>query len=165
MLSNIFIFIALLWTTKLTHQVDFIVWKGNSLIKSDIVKRVSINVILHLHNIDLKKLYCIVLLISVIAPTSFPVFYSLSYYFQNVASDIPKIREFIVKTSVANRFAETSVLNKVENVDTYAKQTTFSVVLPEKAFISGFTMEIDGKIYRAFVKEKEEAERIYGQVS
>ncbi|XP_018562161.1 uncharacterized protein LOC108904193 [Anoplophora glabripennis] len=120
MYSNILIFILLMWNTKATFQADFIVFRQNGLIKSNIIKR-------------------------------------------NVAPDVPKIREFIVKTSVANRFAETTVLSKVENVDKYAKQTTFSVVLPERAFISGFSMEIDGKTYKAFVKEKEEAEKIYGQ--
>ncbi|KAJ8924359.1 hypothetical protein NQ315_007155 [Exocentrus adspersus] len=82
---------------------------------------------------------------------------------RSISSDAPKIKEFIVKTVVANRFAETNVLSKVENEDNQAKQTTFSVVLPERALISGFSMEIDGQTYKAFVIEKEEANKLYGQ--
>ncbi|KAJ8962657.1 hypothetical protein NQ318_001051, partial [Aromia moschata] len=80
-----------------------------------------------------------------------------------VNADLPKITEFVVKTTVANRFAETNVLSRVENIDKYAKQSTFSVVLPENAFISGFFMEINNKTYKAFVLEKEEAKKIYTQ--
>ncbi|CAH1141995.1 unnamed protein product [Phyllotreta striolata] len=80
---------------------------------------------------------------------------------QSPQQDVPKIKEFLVNTTVANRFAETTVISKVENMDRYSKQTAFSVVLPESAYISGFFMETDGKMYKAYVKEKKEARRLF----
>ncbi|XP_057655862.1 inter-alpha-trypsin inhibitor heavy chain H4-like isoform X1 [Diorhabda carinulata] len=82
---------------------------------------------------------------------------------RNAMPDVPKIREFLVTTNVANRFAETKVISKVENSDNYPKQTAFSVVIPEKAFISGFYMETEGKRYKAFVKANKIARSIYSQ--
>ncbi|KAJ8962654.1 hypothetical protein NQ318_001048 [Aromia moschata] len=85
------------------------------------------------------------------------------HYRKDANINLPKITEFVVKTTVANRFAETNISSKVENIDKYTKQFTFSVVLPENAFISGFFMEIDNQTYKAFVLEKEEANKIYTQ--
>lgn len=77
---------------------------------------------------------------------------------------VPKIYEMKVNTNVTNRFAQTSVVSKVKNLAKSAQEATFSVVLPETAYISGFVMEIDGKSYKAYVKEKEEAKQIYNEV-
>uniref|UniRef100_A0A6P7FMS6 Inter-alpha-trypsin inhibitor heavy chain H3-like n=1 Tax=Diabrotica virgifera virgifera TaxID=50390 RepID=A0A6P7FMS6_DIAVI len=82
---------------------------------------------------------------------------------RNTESDPPRIKEFLVTTNVSNHFAVTSVVSNVENADRNAKQTAFSVVLPDRAFISGFSMEIDGIQYKAFVKEKEIAKKIYDE--
>ncbi|CAH1278805.1 unnamed protein product [Diabrotica balteata] len=82
---------------------------------------------------------------------------------RNTGSDLPRINEFLVTTNVSNHFAVTSVISNVENSDRNAKQTAFSVVLPDRAFISSFSMDIDGKQYKAFVKEKEIAKKIYDQ--
>nr|XP_023016281.1 inter alpha-trypsin inhibitor, heavy chain 4-like [Leptinotarsa decemlineata] len=82
----------------------------------------------------------------------------------NVAS-YPIIYDMNIKSNVSNRFAKTLVTSKVRNEDTKAKEATFTVVLPDKAFISEFVMEIGGKSYKAYVKEKEEAKNIYNQVS
>ncbi|KAJ8965893.1 hypothetical protein NQ317_005461 [Molorchus minor] len=73
----------------------------------------------------------------------------------------PVIYEMDISSNISNRFAKTLVLSKVKNSQNAAKETTFTVVLPEKAFISEFVMEIDGKSYKAYVKEKEEARRDY----
>uniref|UniRef100_A0A6P7FE66 Inter-alpha-trypsin inhibitor heavy chain H5-like isoform X1 n=1 Tax=Diabrotica virgifera virgifera TaxID=50390 RepID=A0A6P7FE66_DIAVI len=80
---------------------------------------------------------------------------------RDIKPDLPEIKEFMVDTRVSNHFAETSVTNLVENPDNYTKQTTFSIVLPERAFISGFYMETDGKKYKAFVTEKDLARNIF----
>ncbi|XP_074041441.1 inter-alpha-trypsin inhibitor heavy chain H4 isoform X3 [Leptinotarsa decemlineata] len=80
----------------------------------------------------------------------------------NVAS-YPIIYDMNIKSNVSNRFAKTLVTSKVRNEDTKAKEATFTVVLPDKAFISEFVMEIGGKSYKAYVKEKEEAKNIYNQ--
>lgn len=69
-----------------------------------------------------------------------------------------------IQSNIHNRFANTTVVNKVRNLAQKAQEATFTVVLPETAFISGFIMEVDGKNYTAYVKEKEEAKREYNQV-
>ncbi|RZC39131.1 inter-alpha-trypsin inhibitor heavy chain H4-like, partial [Asbolus verrucosus] len=66
-----------------------------------------------------------------------------------------------VDSNVTNRFAKTAVTSKVKNLAKTAQEATFSVVLPETAYITGFVMEIGGKSYEAYVKEKEEAKQIY----
>ncbi|KAJ8966388.1 hypothetical protein NQ314_003549 [Rhamnusium bicolor] len=73
----------------------------------------------------------------------------------------PVIYEMDIATNISNRFAKTLVASKVKNTQASAKEATFTVVLPENAFISEFIMEIGGKSYKAYVKEKEEAKNIY----
>ncbi|XP_045472684.1 inter-alpha-trypsin inhibitor heavy chain H4-like isoform X2 [Harmonia axyridis] len=74
---------------------------------------------------------------------------------------IPKIYSMRVDTNVTNRFAKTLVTSKFKNLDEKSQEAIFAVVLPESAYISGFIMEIDGKKYEAYIKEKEEAKKIY----
>lgn len=70
-----------------------------------------------------------------------------------------------VDANVTNRFAKTLVTSKLKNLDEASQEASFAVVLPESAYISGFVMEIDGKQYEAYIKEKEEAKKIYDNVS
>lgn len=66
-----------------------------------------------------------------------------------------------IKANITNRFSHTQITSRVKNFAADAKEASFSVVLPETAYISGFTLEIEGKKYEAYVKEKEEARDIY----
>lgn len=70
-----------------------------------------------------------------------------------------------VKSKINNRYANTTITSKVKNIANKPQEATFSVVLPETAFISGFIMEVDGKNYTAYVKEKEEAKKTYDEVN
>ncbi|XP_063930131.1 inter-alpha-trypsin inhibitor heavy chain H4-like isoform X2 [Zophobas morio] len=79
----------------------------------------------------------------------------------NVSNVNPQIYSMQIFANVSNRFARTLITSKVRNSESTAHETTFSVVLPDNAFISEFEMEIEGKIYKAYVKEKEEAKKIY----
>ncbi|XP_018570732.1 inter-alpha-trypsin inhibitor heavy chain H4-like isoform X2 [Anoplophora glabripennis] len=81
----------------------------------------------------------------------------------NSAPQYPTIYEMDITSNISNRFVTTLVVSKVKNMEKVAKETTFAVVLPQKAFISEFVMQIDGKSYRAYVKEKEEAKEIYNK--
>ncbi|XP_066157738.1 inter-alpha-trypsin inhibitor heavy chain H4-like isoform X2 [Euwallacea fornicatus] len=74
---------------------------------------------------------------------------------------VPKIYQMTVETNVSNRFAKTLITSKVRNLNSKAQETTFSVVTPDKAFISGFVMNIDGTNYEAYVQEKEQAKQTY----
>lgn len=69
-----------------------------------------------------------------------------------------------VTSNVTNRFAHTLINSKVKNYEANAAEAVFSVIIPETAYISGFLLEVDGKRYEAYVREKEEAQKIYKQV-
>lgn len=70
-----------------------------------------------------------------------------------------------ITTNVTNRFSHTLINSRVKNFASEAKEASFSVILPETAYISGFVLEVDGKKYEAYVKEKEEAKNIYDEVN
>lgn len=74
---------------------------------------------------------------------------------------LPKIYEMRVDANVTNRFARCQITSKVKNLDKKAQEATFSIIIPEQAYISGFIMEIDGKQYEAYVQEKEQAKETY----
>lgn len=69
----------------------------------------------------------------------------------------------IMNSKVSNRFARTEILSKMRNPSASSKETTFLVVLPAAAFITGFTMEIQGKNYTALVEEKAKAIETYSR--
>lgn len=77
----------------------------------------------------------------------------------------PQIYQMHIKSNISNRFANTTIISKVRNLATETQEATFSIILPKDAFISGFIMEVDGKNYTAYVKEKEEAKKQYDDVS
>ncbi|XP_026466177.1 inter-alpha-trypsin inhibitor heavy chain H4-like isoform X2 [Ctenocephalides felis] len=79
----------------------------------------------------------------------------------NVKKGSADIYAFNVLSRIGSRYATTLVSSKLKNNADTARTAAFSVVLPETAFISGFLMEIEGKVYKAHVKEKEEAKRVY----
>lgn len=72
--------------------------------------------------------------------------------------------EMTIKTTISNRFAKTLITCKVQNNNTSAKDTIFTVVLPETAFITEFVMEMNGKSYKSYIKGVEEAKAIYEEV-
>ncbi|XP_052747595.1 inter-alpha-trypsin inhibitor heavy chain H4 isoform X5 [Bicyclus anynana] len=74
-----------------------------------------------------------------------------------------KMTEMRVRSEIALRYARTSVITHVTNPDSRSQEATFRMLLPETAFIAGFTMILSGKSYKAYVKEKEEAKQIYTQ--
>ncbi|KAK3590742.1 hypothetical protein CHS0354_030981 [Potamilus streckersoni] len=73
----------------------------------------------------------------------------------------PKIVSMYIRSNVVYRYASTRVTSTVVNDDFLPRETAFDVSLPEDAFISNFTLEIDGIEYVGVVKEKEEAKRQY----
>lgn len=75
-----------------------------------------------------------------------------------------KIYELHITANVTNRFVHTLFTSRVKNRGEEAREASFSVILPDTAYISGFTLEIDEKKYEAYVQEKEVAKHIYDQV-
>ncbi|XP_039745524.1 inter-alpha-trypsin inhibitor heavy chain H3-like [Pararge aegeria] len=74
-----------------------------------------------------------------------------------------KITEMRVRSEIALRYACTSVITYVKNPGTRPQEATLRMLLPDTAFITNFTMFLGGKSYKAYVKEREEASRIYSE--
>ncbi|XP_069689616.1 inter-alpha-trypsin inhibitor heavy chain H4-like isoform X2 [Periplaneta americana] len=68
-----------------------------------------------------------------------------------------------VESSIKFRFAHTVVSCKIANPANISQEATFSAVLPDTAFISGFLMEIEDHVYHAYVREKEAARQEYSR--
>uniref|UniRef100_A0A3P9PWZ8 Inter-alpha-trypsin inhibitor heavy chain H3 n=1 Tax=Poecilia reticulata TaxID=8081 RepID=A0A3P9PWZ8_POERE len=66
-----------------------------------------------------------------------------------------------VDCTVTNRFAHTVMTSVALNKANTSKEIFFDVELPKSAFITNFSMEIEGKVYVGDVKEKEKAKKQY----
>ncbi|XP_046677059.1 inter-alpha-trypsin inhibitor heavy chain H4-like isoform X2 [Homalodisca vitripennis] len=75
----------------------------------------------------------------------------------------PIIRSLHITSDIKYRYATTLVSSRVVNPSDQAGEAVFYVTLPESAFISEFLMEVKDKVYKAYVKEKEEAKAVYDQ--
>ncbi|CAI6345355.1 unnamed protein product [Macrosiphum euphorbiae] len=71
------------------------------------------------------------------------------------------IYSFVVHSKIKYRYAETVVSSRVANKKNTSHEVQFYVTLPESAFVSKFLMEINEKVYEAYVKEKKEAKEEY----
>ncbi|XP_042308686.1 inter-alpha-trypsin inhibitor heavy chain H4-like isoform X2 [Sceloporus undulatus] len=66
-----------------------------------------------------------------------------------------------VDCKVTSRFAHTVITSKVVNRAEESQEALFEVELPKTAFITNFSMTIDGKTYPGIIKEKESAQVQY----
>ncbi|NWJ02151.1 ITIH4 inhibitor, partial [Crypturellus undulatus] len=66
-----------------------------------------------------------------------------------------------VDCRVTSRFAHTVITSKIANRANESREATFEVELPKTAFISNFSMSIDGKVYPGIIKEKASAQQQY----
>ncbi|XP_064311740.1 inter-alpha-trypsin inhibitor heavy chain H4 [Phalacrocorax carbo] len=66
-----------------------------------------------------------------------------------------------VDCKVTSRFAHTVITSKIVNRANESKEATFEVELPKTAFITNFSMSIDGKVYPGIIKEKASAQKEY----
>ncbi|KAM7006926.1 LOW QUALITY PROTEIN: inter-alpha-trypsin inhibitor heavy chain H3-like [Tautogolabrus adspersus] len=66
-----------------------------------------------------------------------------------------------VDCTVTSRFAHTVMTSQALNKANTSKEIFFEVQLPKTAFISNFSMEIEGQVYVGEVKEKEKAKKQY----
>ncbi|XP_070558043.1 inter-alpha-trypsin inhibitor heavy chain H3-like [Ptychodera flava] len=73
----------------------------------------------------------------------------------------PEIYSLAITSSIAARFANTVVKSKIVNRASTSREALFTVQLPDSAFISNFSMEIDNSTYVGEVKEKQKAEKEY----
>ena len=66
-----------------------------------------------------------------------------------------------VASKISSRFANTLVTSTLENKSPKNQEAKFVVKLPETAFISNFSMVVNGKHYIGKVKEKDAAKKEY----
>ncbi|NXA45177.1 ITIH4 inhibitor, partial [Nothocercus julius] len=66
-----------------------------------------------------------------------------------------------VDCKVTSRFAHTAITSKIVNRANESREATFEVELPKTAFISNFSMTIDGEVYPGIIKEKASAQQQY----
>ncbi|KAI1234384.1 Inter-alpha-trypsin inhibitor heavy chain H4, partial [Lamprotornis superbus] len=74
------------------------------------------------------------------------------------AIDIYSLR---VDCKVTSRFAHTVITSRIVNRANESREATFEVELPKTAFITNFSMSIDGEIYPGIIKEKAAAQNEY----
>uniref|UniRef100_A0A4W4EAP3 Inter-alpha-trypsin inhibitor heavy chain H3 n=1 Tax=Electrophorus electricus TaxID=8005 RepID=A0A4W4EAP3_ELEEL len=68
---------------------------------------------------------------------------------------------FSIDCNVASRFAHTVMTSTALNKANVSQEVFFEVELPKTAFITNFSMSIEGKTYVGEVKEKEKAKKQY----
>lgn len=66
-----------------------------------------------------------------------------------------------VSSQISSRFANTLVTSALENRSPHNQEAKFAVQLPETAFISNFSMVVNGKHYIGKVKERNAAKNEY----
>ncbi|KAF7664518.1 hypothetical protein LDENG_00173360 [Lucifuga dentata] len=67
----------------------------------------------------------------------------------------------VVHCTITSRFAHTIMTSMALNKANTSQEISFEVELPKTAFITNFSMEIDGQVYVGVVKEKEKAKKQY----
>ncbi|NXA20746.1 ITIH4 inhibitor, partial [Ibidorhyncha struthersii] len=72
-----------------------------------------------------------------------------------------KIYSLRMDCKVTSRFAHTVITSKIVNRANESREATFEVELPKTAFITNFSMSIDGKVYPGIIKEKASAQKEY----
>merc|ERR1712193_424744 len=78
-----------------------------------------------------------------------------------VATEPLETTKFHIKSEFQFRYARTVVESTVSNPDAVAQVGSFALVIPDSAFISAFSMEMEGEEFKARVEGKEEAEKTF----
>ncbi|XP_059510448.1 inter-alpha-trypsin inhibitor heavy chain H2 isoform X2 [Stegostoma tigrinum] len=73
------------------------------------------------------------------------------------------IHSYKVKSIITSRFAETVFSTKIVNKDLRPQDVTFNVEIPKGAYISNFTMTVNGNTFVGSVHERSVARNLYAQ--
>lgn len=85
--------------------------------------------------------------------------------FSQGAAAQPVVDYLHISADVNNGYSVTTVEEKLTNVLDIPAEDEFRFLIPEEAFISGFTIIIDGKEYVADVLKKEEAQQKFDEAA
>ncbi|XP_042367093.1 inter-alpha-trypsin inhibitor heavy chain H2 [Plectropomus leopardus] len=83
--------------------------------------------------------------------------------FEAIRGDDITVRSYKVESRITSRFAHTTVRSSVINSGSKAQSIGFNVQIPKRAFITNFTMNVNGIIFVGSVKEKTVARNLYAQ--
>ncbi|XP_028306619.1 inter-alpha-trypsin inhibitor heavy chain H2 [Gouania willdenowi] len=83
--------------------------------------------------------------------------------FEAIRGDHITVKTFKVESRITSRFAHTTVKSSVFNSGNKHETITFNVQIPKSAFITNFTMNVNGIIFVGSVKEKTVARKLYAQ--
>uniref|UniRef100_A0A8D0D3Y5 Inter-alpha-trypsin inhibitor heavy chain H3 n=1 Tax=Sander lucioperca TaxID=283035 RepID=A0A8D0D3Y5_SANLU len=93
----------------------------------------------------------------------FTIYCVFQYFHLFLLLFLSQVEVYSVKVdcTVTYRFAHTVITSKALNKANFSQEIVFEMELPKTAFITNFSMEIDGQIYVGEVKEKEKAKKQY----
>ncbi|XP_029350706.1 inter-alpha-trypsin inhibitor heavy chain H2 isoform X1 [Echeneis naucrates] len=83
--------------------------------------------------------------------------------FEAIRGDDITVRSYKVESRITSRFAHTTVRSSVVNSGSKAQSIGFNVQIPKRAFITNFTMNVNGIVFVGSVKEKTVARNLYAQ--
>ncbi|XP_028941554.1 inter-alpha-trypsin inhibitor heavy chain H3 isoform X2 [Antrostomus carolinensis] len=110
-------------------------------------------------------LLCILLLIPAFASSDFLVTHVRNIKKRNADNDLVvngiEIYSMKIDSKVTSRFARNVITSRAVNRGNVHKEVFFDVELPKTAFITNFSMTIDGVTYPGTIKEKEVAKKQY----
>ncbi|KAM9276757.1 inter-alpha-trypsin inhibitor heavy chain H3-like [Morus bassanus] len=110
-------------------------------------------------------LLCILLLIPAFASSDFLVTHVRNIKKRNADNDLVvngiEICSMKIDSKITSRFAHNVITSQAVNRGNVHKEVFFDVELPKTAFITNFSMTIDGLTYPGTIKEKEVAKKQY----
>uniref|UniRef100_A0A8C9ZKE7 Inter-alpha-trypsin inhibitor heavy chain 2 n=1 Tax=Sander lucioperca TaxID=283035 RepID=A0A8C9ZKE7_SANLU len=80
-----------------------------------------------------------------------------------IRGDDITVKSYKVESRITSRFAHTTVRSSVVNSGSKAQSIGFNVQIPKRAFITNFTMNVNGITFVGSVKEKTVARNLYAQ--
>ncbi|XP_075967434.1 inter-alpha-trypsin inhibitor heavy chain H2 [Anarhichas minor] len=83
--------------------------------------------------------------------------------FEAVRGDDVTVKSYKVESRITSRFSHTTVRSSVVNSGSKSQSIGFNVQIPKRAFITNFTMNVNGVIFVGSVKEKTVARNLYAQ--
>lgn len=83
--------------------------------------------------------------------------------FEAIRGEDITVRSYKMESRITSRFAHTTVRSAVVNSGSKAQSIGFNVQIPKRAFITNFTMNVNGITFTGSVKEKTVARNLYAQ--
>ncbi|XP_004570045.1 inter-alpha-trypsin inhibitor heavy chain H2 isoform X1 [Maylandia zebra] len=83
--------------------------------------------------------------------------------FEAIRGDDITVRSYKVESRITSRFSHTIVRSSVVNSGSTPQSIAFNVQIPKRAFITNFTMNVNGITFVGSVKEKAVARNLYAQ--